>query len=354
MTQRLEGLLNVLNGRRVFIQTHNFPDPDALSCAFGVQNLLRLFDIEACICYKGAIAKASTTKMVDLLGIEMKDIEEITDMDSDDYIITVDVQANNSNIAVTPGTIVACIDHHPTLSAYSYLFRDVRICGACATLVADYFFANDLPMDRKTATALLYGLKMDTEDFKRGVTELDIEMFKKLFDLADNDTIKHLMTQQMEFSDLGSYIDALANIKIFDGIAFSYINGAVSDGLIASVCDFMLTLVEVQFAIVYAPKGHGLKFSVRSGIDYLDAGTITTNALEGIGTGGGHAAMAGGYVPFEIFDDVDFDIEEELQNRFINAVYFCRTLQNVLTDPIINFLENDNDEAYDFESETST
>ena len=30
----------------------------------------------------------------------------------------------------------------------------------------------------------------------------------------------------------------------------------------------------------------------------LDAGKITAEALQGIGNGGGHAAMAGGFVPF--------------------------------------------------------
>ncbi len=332
MTNRLEGLLDSVRGHRVFIQTHNFPDPDAVASAVGLQRLLEYFSIKATICYKGTVSKASIAGLVTSFGIEMTEIDKL-DITPDDYVVNVDVQTNNSNITESDGTTVACIDHHPTVSAYDYRFRDVRICGACASIVADYFFSNDIAMDTDTATILLYGLKMDTESFNRGVTDLDIEMFRKLFYLCDEDKLKKLTNHQMEFSELKAYTDALSTITVYDGVGFAFINSQASDGLIASVCDFMLTLVEIQFAVAYGYRGNGLKFSIRSELDYLDAGTITSNALEDIGTGGGHAIMAGGYLPFDNIMDADFDLQEELQNRFMNAVYFSRELQNMLSDP---------------------
>ncbi len=90
MTQRLESLLSVLKGHRIFIQTHNFPDPDAIASAYGVQRLLEHFDMKAVIIYSGAVAKTSTAKMLDMIGIEMTDIEQISDLSEKDAIITVD------------------------------------------------------------------------------------------------------------------------------------------------------------------------------------------------------------------------------------------------------------------------
>lgn len=333
MTKRLEDLLEALKGHRVFIQTHNFPDPDAVASAYGVQRLLGYFGIDAQICYHGSVSKASIAGLVSSFGITMTDVDNIKDMRRRDYIITVDSQPGNANVAETRGTIVACIDHHPVVSSYDYRFRDVRICGSCATLVADYFFSNDLALDVDTATILLYGLRMDTESFSRGVTDLDIEIFRKLFYICDEDKLKRLSNHQMEFSELKVYTDALSTITVYDGVGFAFIDSQASDGLIASVCDFMLTLVEIQFAVAYGYRGNGLKFSIRSALDYLDAGTIATNALENIGTGGGHAIMAGGYLPFENIMDAEFDLQEELQNRFMNAVYFSRQLHNTLADP---------------------
>lgn len=338
MTQRLERLLETLEGHRVFVQTHNFPDPDAIASAFGLQKLLGHFGIEAKICYHGSMGKASVQGIITMFGVDVTEIDEINGLSADDYVVTVDSQINNSNVRTTKATVVGCIDHHPTTSPFTYKFRDVRICGSCCTLVAEYFFSNEIDMDMDTATCLLYGLKMDTENFNRGVTDLDIEIYRELFALADKDKLKTISNHQMAFEDLNIYRKALGTVKVYDGIAFSFIDGEASDGLVAAVSDFLLTLVEVQFSVTYAYRGNGLKLSARSELDYLDAGNILANALEGIGTGGGHQTMAGGYISFDDLGDVEFDLQEEIQNRFINAVYFSRAIREALNDPFADVL----------------
>ena len=62
-----------------------------------------------------------------------------------------------------------------------------------------------LEPDKDTATALLYGMKMDALQFTRGVTELDIEMFAFLFPLCDQEKLSRLERNNMEFSDLKAY-----------------------------------------------------------------------------------------------------------------------------------------------------
>ena len=57
--------------------------------------------------------------------------------------------------------------------------------GSCSTMIAQYFQQTGLPCDEDTASALLYGIKMDTRQFARGVTTLDIEMFKFLNQYCD-------------------------------------------------------------------------------------------------------------------------------------------------------------------------
>ena len=48
----LDTILNHIKNKHVYIQTHTFPDPDAIASAFGLQQLLL---------YKGNIIKAGTT-----------------------------------------------------------------------------------------------------------------------------------------------------------------------------------------------------------------------------------------------------------------------------------------------------
>ena len=52
---KLDELVSVINVEHIYIQTHNFPDPDAISSAFGLQNLLFFKGIKSTICYKGKI-----------------------------------------------------------------------------------------------------------------------------------------------------------------------------------------------------------------------------------------------------------------------------------------------------------
>ena len=79
-TDKINSLINLLKeGRRVFIQTHNFPDPDAISSAFGLQQFLLKYDIDATICYVGSIDRFNTRKMMDTFGIEIYSYDDIND-----------------------------------------------------------------------------------------------------------------------------------------------------------------------------------------------------------------------------------------------------------------------------------
>lgn len=68
------------------------------------------------------------------------------------------------------------------------------------------------------------------------------------------------------------------------------------DALIAIVSDFILALAEVEIAVVFSSWEDGIKLSVRSEDPHVHAGELIRQALAGIGSGGGHAAMAGGLI----------------------------------------------------------
>lgn len=47
-------LVELLKGHKTYLQTHNFPDPDAIACAYGLSELLKAKGIDAEICYMEA------------------------------------------------------------------------------------------------------------------------------------------------------------------------------------------------------------------------------------------------------------------------------------------------------------
>ena len=319
---RLDQLLQQLNREHVYIQTHNFPDPDAIASAYGLQRLLAYRGIPATICYQGKIDRYSTGKLVELMGIELFTTEELENvLTEEDEVILVDSQKGNSNIINITGDEIICVDHHPLNEKYSYRFTDIRPeVGACATIIAQYFYENGIPMDDKVATTLTYGIRIDTCNLSRGVSKLDVEMIYRMFDLCDNDIIRMLEHSNLCFEDLLAYSSAISSIEVYDDVSFANTGQNCPEALIASVSDFMLALKEVSFSVVYSRREGGIKLSVRSERTALDAGKIISEALSEVGNGGGHSSMAGGFIPFDGDKDEEKLLMDMVKERFIAVI----------------------------------
>lgn len=324
MAEVFQNLVDLLRGHRVFIQTHNFPDQDAVASAFGLQYLLRHFGIETTICHRGSVERAVTANMVSELGIEMlSDENDDYDepMNESDYIITVDSQKGSGNIDDLIGDEVACIDHHPTfVEVDDYKYKDVRIVGSCSTIIADYYRECGVEMSESVATALLYGLKCDTRNFTRGVTRLDVDIFNFLFSKSNHQQIRRYQAAEIEYSELNAFSDSLRNIEIYNEVGFAFLDFPCKEGFIATVSDFILDIDLVKFVVVYTRRPHGFKFSVRSELDELDAGAIVSEALKDVGLGGGHKTMAGGFANEEKVLAKSIDFNKVIQNLFLDVI----------------------------------
>lgn len=313
-------LVELLKNRTVYLQTHNFPDPDALASAYGMQVFLHAHGVASTICYAGKIEKNSTKRMIEEFGIDAVHIDDLSNMRQEDYIVTIDAQKYNSNITDFIGDEVACIDHHPTTIPCVYKYSDIRICGACSSIVASYFVESGTVLDTNTATTLLYGIKMDTDSFNRGVTDFDIEMFSYLHKLSDNQKIISMYNNNMGIEDLRAYGEAIRNIRIYENVGFAKISFDCPDALIAMISDFILGLDVVELSVIYAIRNGGYKFSVRNETEIYHAGIVTQRALKDLGGGGGHFSMAGGVITPENVKLLGNNHEYEIQKRFLDAI----------------------------------
>lgn len=314
-------LVDLLKGHRVFIQTHNYPDPDAIASAFGLQQFLEFYGVKSTICYVGIIDRFNTRKMMDTFGIEIFSYDDIHDMKEEDYIVHVDCQKPNSNTTDLPGDEVACIDHHPIFEeTESYKFQDIRLVGSCATLIAWYYYVTDTPLHSDVATALAYGIKMDTDDLIRGTSMLDMNMLSFLFKFADWSSLNAMYRSSIEFKDLSAYGSAIENIEVYDCVGFTYMPFECASSLVGIISDFILSLDVVEVSIVYSVNQNGIKFSVRSERTDIDAGKLIYEALDGYGSGGGHAEMAGGFIDAEILKTFGDSYDVKIKDLFMKSI----------------------------------
>ncbi|MGN0165080.1 MAG: bifunctional oligoribonuclease/PAP phosphatase NrnA, partial [Lachnospiraceae bacterium] len=263
-------------------------------------------------------------RMTEMFGVEIFNSEEYKDFDENKFVITVDGQKNNSNFSDLPGDEVACIDHHDWTTNYQYQFVDHRLVGACSTIVTDYYMESGINPSADVATALLYGIKMDTFNFSRGVKEEDIKAFAYLHPKADIQRIRTLENSTVELSDLRAYGVAFQNTVVYDRMGFAHINFDCPDSLIAMVSDFILSLSSVDISVIYADRDGGYKFSVRSEIEGIHSGQLISMALNGIGNGGGHPTMAGGIILKENALKLGNDHDFMIRKRFLDVEMVLR------------------------------
>lgn len=303
----------------VFIQPHNVPDPDAIAASFGLQYLLKIRGIDAQIVYENEIEKANSSKMLELFDIKLSLASDVATLGEEDWTVLVDVQKGNSNVIDLVTDEVAVIDHHEYMGNNGYKLEDVRPeVGACSTIISQYFIENKIDIPRAVATALLYGIFMDTDNLTRGVSELDINMFYQLYNISDISLITELKGNQISRNDLQDYAKAFKTVEVYGEIGFLYLDNG-NDSLLGASSDIVITIAGVNIVVAYAPRKDGYKFSTRSINKDINASELVRFILEGKGFGGGHNSMAGGFLPKSSLES-DKSLHTFIRHRAISFV----------------------------------
>jgi len=298
---RLDRLVGILKQApdEVFLQPHNVPDLDAIASCAGLRYLLDLRGIRSAVVYDREIEKVDSLKMLELFGLEMTKAREASTLGKEDWAVLVDGQKGGGNLTDLATEEVAVLDHHEYQGGKGYLFEDVRpAVGACSTIVAEYFFDNGVEPPQNLATALLFGIMKDTDGLTRGVSSLDIEMFYRLYPHADVSLIRQLNGSQLTCADLERYAEAFRSVEVYGTIGFMSLDSP-DDSLLGAASDIVLSLESVGIVVAWSRRAKGVKFSVRSEIPAVKANDLVRFLLEGVGFGGGHDHMAGGFLPAE-------------------------------------------------------
>ncbi|MCX7023856.1 MAG: DHH family phosphoesterase [Spirochaetes bacterium] len=315
---RLDRLVAILKDApdEVFLQPHNVPDPDAIAACAGLKTLLETKGIETAIVYDRDIEKVDSLKMLEVFGIGMTRARDASTLGAEDWAVLVDGQKGGGNLTDLPTDEVAVIDHHEYRGNQGYRFEDVRpAVGACSTIIAEYWFENGLEPPLNIATALLFGIMKDTDGLTRGVSDLDIDMFYRLYRFSDIGLVKQLNGSQLTLRDLGHYADAFKTVEVYGNLGFLRLD-CPDDSLLGAAGDIVLSLNTVDVVVSYSVRPAGVKLSVRSETPGVKANGLVRFILEGTGFGGGHDHMAGGFMPAEKFP-ADRSIDTYLRHRAI-------------------------------------
>ncbi|MDR2900929.1 MAG: DHH family phosphoesterase [Treponema sp.] len=309
--------------RPVIIQTHDYPDHDAVAAAYGLQQLLLRFNIHPQIVYRGMIQSHSLWAMITELDISLIRVDELVPENLLNIpCIVVDGNPNNTNARPLNQNLFGVVDHHVDSKTPECPFVDIRTSyGSCSTIVADYWEESNLAPEKNTATALLMGIEMDTDFLSRSTGPSDLDALHRLFFRADWQYGTQTLKSSLSVKDIPIFVMAGTNAKINNTLFFTTINTEASKELVSILADFFLRLREIAVSVIVEDQPNRRHVSVRSKSADISASVVIRKALNMIGSGGGHEYMAGG--------DIDTSVEisnEDLFQRFIDAVKFAQEI----------------------------
>jgi nanoRNase/pAp phosphatase (c-di-AMP/oligoRNAs hydrolase) len=218
-------------------------------------------------------------------------------------LITVDAQPTVlGDLSGAPaGLRLATIDHHPAESGYDADFLDIRpTYGATATIMTEYLRTDArLRIGAPLASALLHGIRTDTDGLARGVTAEDVDAYAFLQEHADPVLLRRLERPSYPLESARAYGAALAGLVRDNDTVVAYAGTLDSDRqhVLADLADFCLGIQGVTWAVAAAIINEDLVLGLRHHGPGPGAGDLArVIAAEG-GKGGGHAAMGRVSVP---------------------------------------------------------
>ena len=188
----------VKNENFVFIQPHDFPDPDAIAAAYGLQSLLGLKGIKSYLVYEGEIQRDSLKNMIRDLDIHINKPGEY-EMIKTHKIIIVDGCKGNDNVSNLIGEEIGVIDHHEAKNPEKVPYVDIRSdYGSCSTIIFSYFTELKLKIPPNVANALFIGLNLDTARMTRKVSDADIRAYAGLYKRVDDKYVQSKLRNNIE------------------------------------------------------------------------------------------------------------------------------------------------------------
>ncbi|MFW2368942.1 MAG: DHH family phosphoesterase [Desulforhopalus sp.] len=291
-------------------------DPDALATAMAVKKLLRYRVKSVTIAHPNEIRRLNNVVMVRRLRIQLMRLKDIR---LDDYSKKVMVDSQPTHLpAFEKIKLDAIIDHHPAGNYPDVEFVDIRPeYGATASMAVEYLRAAGLKPSVALATALFYGIKVDTQNFEQNSVLADGISFRYLFNIANRDLVRKFELTDLRRSELKYFTAALSELKYSKGRYYSHLGRVRSPDVLVIVADFLNHVDDIDWVFVSGIHGEKLVVIFRCDGYRKSAGKLAERIFGSVGSAGGHKGAARAEVPLKNLQLGDKEFSSDTLKRFI-------------------------------------
>lgn len=310
---RLLSVLRDVDGRLAVVM-HDNPDPDAIASAIALAHVARTVGVDADACYFGDISHQENRALVNLLDLDLRNLESPDRIAEYAGVALVDHSRPGVNDGLDPSVEVdVVIDHHPPRAPVEARYVDLRSdVGATSTLLAEYLDRLGMTPDRVVATALLYGIRIDTRDFTRETVDSDFEAAAFLLPHTDESVLDRVEEPSMSPDVLATLSAAIRNRRVRGDVLTTGVGQIRDRDALAQAADRLLDMEGVSIVVVHGFMNGTVYISGRARGTDVDLGEVLRDALGSIGSAGGHADMAGAQIPLGILGAVEEASTESL------------------------------------------
>ncbi|WP_254523309.1 DHH family phosphoesterase [Natrinema caseinilyticum] len=296
------------------IVTQDSPDPDSIASAAALQAVADHLGIESDIIYLGDVGHQENRAFVNLLGIDLVQWDEIEDHSIYDTVALVD-HATSSEMEL-PVDIV--IDHLETESETGFEpeFVDIRPnMSSTSTIMTKYIQEFDMNVSEEVATALLYGIRAETLDFKRDTTPADLTAAAYLYPFANHDTLEQVESPSMSPETLDVLAEAITNRDVQGSHLVSNAGFVRDREALTQAASHLLNLEGVTTTAVFGIADETIFLAGRSKDIRINIGKVLDDAYGEIGETAGHSTQASAEIPLGIFTGIE--ISEDTRDTLL-------------------------------------
>ncbi|MBM4055378.1 MAG: potassium transporter TrkA [Planctomycetes bacterium] len=296
------------NGLAIFLQDN--PDPDAIASGLALKRIAEEYGIKSRIYYGGNIGHQKNRALVNLLQTDLIRInspeESLSVIDSVDKVALIEASIPSKNNILPPDTQVhIIIDHHQTdFSLVKGEFVEVLPgIGAASSIMTRYLRYLGIAPDVSLATALRYGIRVDTGGFTRNTTTEDLDAAAYLSPIVDVGLLNQIENPPMSEETIDIIGRAIRNREIRGSYLTSFVEFINDRDALPQAAELMLQMEGVSTVLVFGIDRDKVQLSARSVDSRINLASLLEKAF-GFMNAGGHATMAAGSIELGIFGDV--------------------------------------------------
>jgi nanoRNase/pAp phosphatase (c-di-AMP/oligoRNAs hydrolase) len=324
--EKLDRLIGLLCGKgSLLIILQDYPDPDAIASAVGLRALANTIGgLQCSLAHGGTVGRSENRALADYLKLNLRAVDTV-DAARFDLIAMVDAQPKTGNASLPgKGLPHIVIDHHPIRKiTRSCLFTDVRgQYGATSTILFEYLTLAGIEIKVDLATALVYGIRSDTQDLGRETSKADIAAYLALYPLANKRMLSRIMNASLPNSYFQLFANALVSAQVFGSAVVACVGETENPDMIGEVADLLIRKEGADRVMCYGFHGLRVLFSIRLSGCEMKAGEVAQRVAGRQGAAGGHRAYAGGQIPLAASDSLAKQVEIgfAITERFRRAV----------------------------------